>query len=194
MGGTQRKQEKVHQRASPRKSTMPASRRRRADPWKTRRAREFRRVPTPAEGALWAALRRRQLQGLRFRRQAVLYGWIVDFYCPALKLVVEVDGTSHLGSLAPDERRDAELARRGFATLRVANEDVLTEMPRVLASIATEAQRLGRGGGHAAPRATAASCPSRLGDHHVPPARAVPGAAAFPPCAPLDDDGDGDDD
>ncbi len=59
-------------------------------------AQEMRREMTPAEEVLWEALRKKQFLGLRFRRQHPVGLFILDFYCPALKLVVEVDGPNHL--------------------------------------------------------------------------------------------------
>lgn len=57
-------------------------------------AKQKRRNPTPAEAALWQAIRRKTL-GVRVRRQSVIVGFIVDFYIPAAKLIVEVDGSYH---------------------------------------------------------------------------------------------------
>ncbi len=62
---------------------------------KVERAREFRRQMTDEEGALWQRLRTNRLNGLHFRRQQVIAGFIVDFYCHAARLAVEVDGASH---------------------------------------------------------------------------------------------------
>jgi very-short-patch-repair endonuclease len=52
-------------------------------------------APTPGEALLWAQLQGRRLDGWKFRRQAVIAGYIVDFFCPALGLAVEVDGLIH---------------------------------------------------------------------------------------------------
>ncbi|HEY9766381.1 MAG TPA: DUF559 domain-containing protein, partial [Chroococcales cyanobacterium] len=61
----------------------------------TERAREFRKEPTPSESLLWEALRKGRLDGRRFRQQQPIGHFIVDFYCPSEKLVVEVDGPIH---------------------------------------------------------------------------------------------------
>src|SRR5260221_14673297 len=70
------------------------------------RARALRTTPTDAEIRLWSRLRRKQLEGFRFRRQQPIGPYIVDFLCPAAKLVIEVDGGQH----ATDEQRDAARA------------------------------------------------------------------------------------
>ncbi len=62
---------------------------------KVERARQLRREPTREEALLWERLRRNQLDGLHFRRQQIIDGFIVDFYCHAAGLVVEVDGPIH---------------------------------------------------------------------------------------------------
>ncbi len=59
-------------------------------------ARESRRYPTPAEKKLWEHLRKKQLGGLKFRQQHIIDPYIVDFYCREKKLVIEVDGGTHL--------------------------------------------------------------------------------------------------
>jgi very-short-patch-repair endonuclease len=58
-------------------------------------ARSMRKIPTEAEDVLWQHLRNRKLNNWKFRRQQPLEGFIVDFYCDQLKLIVEVDGASH---------------------------------------------------------------------------------------------------
>src|SRR5512135_747341 len=97
-------------------------------------ARAMRRSPTPAEKRLWALVRKRQL-GPRFRRQYVIRGFIVDFYCPEKKLAVEVDGAVHLSQAEADAQRDHVLALHGCRVVRVRNEDVLHDTERVIARI-----------------------------------------------------------
>ena len=60
-------------------------------------ARHLRQEMTPAEMKLWSLIRRRQINGCRFRRQQIIAGFIVDFYCPELALVIEIDGDVHVG-------------------------------------------------------------------------------------------------
>jgi len=89
------------------------------------RARALRKAPTPAERVLWRMLARDQL-GVRFRRQHPIGPYIADFYCPAHRLVIELDGGQHNGS-PHDERRDAWFAKAGYRVLRFWNRDVFTE-------------------------------------------------------------------
>ena len=73
------------------------------------RARRLRNKATDAERRLWQALRRREIEGFRFRRQVPLAGYIVDFLCPQAKLVVEVDGDQHASAIEYDEGRTLSL-------------------------------------------------------------------------------------
>ena len=100
------------------------------------RARAMRREPTEAERKLWYALRDRRMQALKFRRQAPVGPYIVDFLCAAHRFVVEADGSQHAES-ERDSVRDAWLAREGYAVLRFSNRDILTARESVLATIAT---------------------------------------------------------
>ena len=99
------------------------------------RARAMRREPTEAERKLWYALRDRRMQTLKFRRQAPVGSYIVDFLCTAHRLVVEADGSQHAES-ERDVVRDAWLKREGYRVLRFSNRDVLTARDSVLATIA----------------------------------------------------------
>ena len=86
-------------------------------------ARVLRKNPTDAERRLWRHLRRKGLNGLRFRRQAPIGPYIVDFYCEARSLVIEVDGGQHGASA--DAARDAWLVSHGYRVLRFWNNDLL---------------------------------------------------------------------
>src|SRR5207248_613962 len=92
-------------------------------------ARELRRQMSLPEIVLWQALRRRQLIRARFRRQHPIGPYILDFYCPAARLAIEVDGSGHDIAVQAhhDERRDAWLVQRGVSVLRVAAADVLRD-------------------------------------------------------------------
>ena len=103
-------------------------------------ARQMRAAPTPAEAALWEALRGRRLDGLRFRSQHPLGQFVLDFYCPARRLAVEVDGGFHDARADQDAARTAVLAAYGIRVLRVRNGDVLTGLPAVLDAIRRAAQ------------------------------------------------------
>jgi len=82
--------------------------------------------PTEAEAVAWALLRNRRCLGLKFRRQHVIRGFIVDFYCAELRLAVEVDGTVHGGRAQAeyDEARSQALAQAGVIVVRINNEHV----------------------------------------------------------------------
>ena len=103
---------------------------------KRERAVGLRQEMTPGERVLWQHLRRNQLAGLHFRRQQVIDGFIVDFYCHAGRLVVEVDGSSHEGREGYDAERDGILAARGLRVLRVSEAEVHHRLTAVLARIA----------------------------------------------------------
>ena len=96
------------------------------------RAKAMRRAMTPAESKLWHHLRGNRLGGFHFRRQQIIDGYIVDFYCHALGLVVEVDGSGHLDQEAYDRARDAHLAEMGLKVLRFLNSDVDQDLDCVL--------------------------------------------------------------
>jgi len=98
-----------------------------------RRAAEMRRNPTEPEKRLWRHLSNAQLDGHKFRRQAVIAGFIADFLCPQKALIVEVDGDTH--DAAKDSVRDDVLIRRGFRVVRVTNDDVMSNMDGVLPQI-----------------------------------------------------------
>ncbi len=97
------------------------------------RARHMRRNPTEAEKRLWRILSNSQLDGFKFRRQAVIGHHIADFLCPAAKLVIEVDGDTH--EPEADRRRDAALASHGLRVLHVGNADVMTNIEGVAEAI-----------------------------------------------------------
>jgi len=80
-------------------------------------------------------LRRRQLAGFRWRRQHVVAGFIVDFYCAELRLAVEVDGEIHATQRAYDAARDRYLGALGTRVLRVSNGDVFSNLFKVTQDI-----------------------------------------------------------
>jgi very-short-patch-repair endonuclease len=99
------------------------------------RARELRRDMTPAEEVLWNALRTNRLAEHHFRRQQVIDGFIVDFYCHAAALIVEVDGPVHDDQAEYDAERDRLLRVRGFRVARFTNELVTGDLAEVLRQI-----------------------------------------------------------
>jgi len=98
------------------------------------RARLMRRSPTHAEAILWRAVRGKQL-GFRFRRQVILGPYVVDFFVPESKLVVEVDGPIHNERREEDQRRDNTLRALGYQILRFENARIIHELPIVLSEI-----------------------------------------------------------
>lgn len=115
--------------------------RRRSKPVKSESAARMRREPTPAEARLWDGIRASQL-GIKFRRQVVIRGWILDVYCPLLGLAVEADGGYHTSRTAEDRTRDTVLGSFGITTLRFTNDQILRDWPTVRARIVSEAYRI----------------------------------------------------
>jgi very-short-patch-repair endonuclease len=98
-------------------------------------ARDLRKSSTFEEDVLWQELRRNQLDGFHFRRQHVLAGFIVDFYCHKARLVVELDGKHHLDQREADQERDNALKRMGNVVLRFPNALIRQNPAEVLARI-----------------------------------------------------------
>jgi very-short-patch-repair endonuclease len=104
-------------------------------------ARALRSKMTDAEQCLWQKIRNRQIAGAQFYRQKPLLSFIVDFYCPKAKLVIELDGGQHYEAehLAKDCERDEQLKLAGLKVLRFDDRQVLTEREAVLKVIYDEA-------------------------------------------------------
>jgi very-short-patch-repair endonuclease len=94
----------------------------------------MRHDPTPAEKLLWQKLRNHQIGGLKFRRQMPLGPYIADFYCPSARLVVELDGISHIDS-PTDATRDAWMQAQGIRVFRFANHEVFRNLEGILRAI-----------------------------------------------------------
>ena len=101
------------------------------------RSRMLRREMTDAEQLLWLRLRRKQLMAVHFYRQKPLGNYVVDFYAPRAKIVVEVDGSQHHepAAMNADAVRDEYLSRLGLNVLRFDNLQVLRETESVLNTI-----------------------------------------------------------
>ena len=99
------------------------------------RAFELRRNMTPAEQLLWDKLKGKQILGVRFRRQHPISTYIVDFYCHAAKLVIELDGKIHLAKRESDRKRTNEIEALGIQIIRFDNEDVEKDLDAVVAKI-----------------------------------------------------------
>ena len=95
-------------------------------------ARELRRRMTPAERALWRALRNRRLAESKLRRPHRVGAYVLDSCCLAVRLGIEVDGGVHDDQAERDEARTQALKMDGYSTLRVRNEDVLNDIDAVL--------------------------------------------------------------
>ena len=110
---------------------------RRAQPWRTSRARSLRSKSTAAEDRLWSHLRDRQLGGLKFVRQAPIGPYFVDFLCRKRKIVVEVDGGTH--STAPEVARDAArssyLEAQGYRIFRAHNLEIAENIDGILETL-----------------------------------------------------------
>ena len=105
------------------------------DPVKLERAQELRCNMTLAERRLWHRLRTNKLDDFHFRRQQIIDGFIVDFYCHAAGLVVEVDGGIHDEQFECDVERERVLEARELRILRFRNREVLGDIESVLARI-----------------------------------------------------------
>jgi very-short-patch-repair endonuclease len=103
-------------------------------------SRKLRSNMTEAEQKLWARVRRKQLKGVQFYRQKPVGNYIVDFYAPAAKLVIEVDGSQHWEPVhrANDQARDAYLNALGLRVLRFSNHEVLNQIDAVVECIFKE--------------------------------------------------------
>lgn len=101
--------------------------------------RTFRHEATEAEERLWEAIRDRQVDGLKFRRQHPVKPFVLDFYCPKAHLAIEVDGDIHDFQPEEDAARTAFLEETGYRVIRFRNEEVLYRLDEVLQRIATAA-------------------------------------------------------
>jgi very-short-patch-repair endonuclease len=109
---------------------------------KTARARRLRRESTEVEKRLWSKLRDGRLDGLSFRRQHPAGPYVLDFYCPELRLSIELDGSQHQQTETRDAKRTAWLRRCGVTELRFWNNDVTQNLVGVLEGILETAAAL----------------------------------------------------
>ena len=129
-------------------------------------ARRLRQNPTEAERRLWSRLRKRQLEGCRFRRQAPLGPYVVEFACLTARLVIEIDGGQHSWQAGKDAARTSWLEANGFHVLRFWNNEVHGNLEGVLDAVRRALQS--RAAGCPPPRPSPASgegglfCASRL--------------------------------
>ena len=101
------------------------------------KARQLRKNMTEAERYLWSKIRRKQLKGYQFYRQKNIGSYIVDFYSPGAKLIIEIDGSQHYskGGIQKDELRDRYLNHLGFRVLRFSDREVFKDINGVLERI-----------------------------------------------------------
>jgi very-short-patch-repair endonuclease len=90
-----------------------------------------RKKPTEAEKIIWDKVLSKDKTGYRFLKQKPVDRFIVDFYCPKLLLVIEIDGGSHLKKKGRDEHRDRFLKQIGITTIRFTNEEVINDLELV---------------------------------------------------------------
>ncbi len=102
------------------------------------RARDLRKNGTLSEALLWQQLKGRQILGYKFTRQKPIDNYIVDFYCPSIKLAIEIDGHSHDQKIDQDIWRQNQLEILGIKFLRFTDEDVKKNMNAVLMKIKDE--------------------------------------------------------
>jgi len=102
-----------------------------------RYSRELRRNMTEAEQLLWSRIRRKQLKGYQFYRQKIIGNYIVDFYCPQGKLVIELDGGQHYSEYGfnKDIIRDEALKKLGLNVLRFSDREVFDDIDVILEKI-----------------------------------------------------------
>ena len=101
---------------------------------KLERSRELRRDMTPAEKLLWQELRANKLS-VHFRRQQVIAGFIVDFYCHKAALVIEVDGDVHDLQQEEDAKREKALSEMGLRISRFRNDEILMNLKTIVERI-----------------------------------------------------------
>jgi len=92
---------------------------------------------TDAERLVWSRIRKKQIKGFQFYRQRIIGNYIVDFYCPGVKLVVEIDGGQHYDKQGEkrDSIRDDYLNKLGMKILRVSDRDIFDNLNGVIEKI-----------------------------------------------------------
>ena len=103
-----------------------------------KQARALRRQMTEAEKKMWSKLRDRRLDGIKFKRQKPIAGYIVDFVALDFKLIVEIDGGQHAERVTEDAARTKTLEECGYHVVRFWNHDVLGNIEGVLEALVQE--------------------------------------------------------
>ena len=96
---------------------------------------QLRHNTTDAENHLWYFLRAKRFKGYKFRRQHMIYPFVVDFVCIQKKLIIELDGSQHVDQITYDEKRTAFLQGKGYHVLRFWNDAIFLETEAVLETI-----------------------------------------------------------
>ena len=105
------------------------------------RANELRKDRNLSEALLWRELKNRQMLGLNFDRQKVIGNFIADFACEDKRIIIEVDGTSHIGREEYDRERDEYLTGAGFRVIRISTDDVKYNLDLTLQYLKEKIQR-----------------------------------------------------
>ena len=113
--------------------------------YKEREKRRYLRANiTRAEALLWEEIRGKKISGQRFLRQFSINAYVLDFYCPKLRLAIEVDGVTHTieEELEYDKTRQTEIENLGIKFLRFKNEEIFDNLNNVLAAIKNKVEQL----------------------------------------------------
>lgn len=105
-------------------------------------ARSMRKNPTRSEAMLWQELRGKKFNGIKFRRQQPIGPFIVDFYAPSIRLVIEIDGNIHLQQQDADQSRQMILESLGLNILRFSARQVERDINSVLSAICLRAKEI----------------------------------------------------
>jgi very-short-patch-repair endonuclease len=119
----------------PKRGTTGLIQLQRVNPKKLEAAKSMRSRMTPAERCFWNMVRRNQVAGLQFRRQQVINGFVADFYCNQIRLVVEIDGGIHETQKDYDHLRERLINACGIKVIRFSNEEVINNGSRVLSQL-----------------------------------------------------------
>jgi len=107
--------------------------------------RYLRNKATPAEKLVWIYLRNRQVKGVRFLRQYSVDPYVIDFYCPELKLAIEIDGDSHFAdkkAIEYDKKREKQIEQFRIVFLRFRNFEVYQNLDKVFEKIEVKVEEL----------------------------------------------------
>ena len=105
-------------------------------------ASEFRKNPTKSEKIIWDVLRNRNFLNLKFRRQHLIEGYLLDFYCHDLKLAIEIDGEIHNNQKEMDQIRQNHIERAGIKFFRISSEQVEGNLKNTLLDLTKYVENL----------------------------------------------------